>query len=257
MKVVDALALLYKILDSVNPFDRAESNPFPPISMRRENESGARHKAFSRDQWDHRCLPRRDRPVTAGKIPRLVHLRCHGAWCARPARRAPTDDAQCGPFPWSSQPASARSLGTRRRALFGNRLYMIADTAAKEVSFANAGHPDPLRLGRQAGIVEPLSDGQVKTGPALGLFDSAAYPTSRSSFDNADCIVLFTDGLYELYSPQGNEFGRSALVSTFLRYEDLSAEKLCAAVLKDVSGFADRSDFDDDVCIVTVERAAE
>jgi sigma-B regulation protein RsbU (phosphoserine phosphatase) len=135
--------------------------------------------------------------------------------------------------------------------------YMIADTAAKEVSFANAGHPDPLRLRRQAGIVEPLSDGQVKTGPALGLFDSAAYPTSRSSFDNADCIVLFTDGLYELYSPQGNEFGRSALVSTFLRYEDLSAEKLCAAVLKDVSGFADRSDFDDDVCIVTVERAAE
>jgi len=40
MKVKAALALLYKILGSVNPFDRAESNPFPPISMRRENESG-------------------------------------------------------------------------------------------------------------------------------------------------------------------------------------------------------------------------
>ena len=135
--------------------------------------------------------------------------------------------------------------------------YMIADTDAKEVSFANAGHPDPLRLRRQAGIVEPLSEGPEKTGPALGLFDSATYPTSHSSFDDADCIALFTDGLYEVCSPQGNEFGRSALVSTFLRYKDLHAEKLCAAVFKDVSGFAGRSDFDDDACIVTVERAGE
>ena len=135
--------------------------------------------------------------------------------------------------------------------------FMIADTASKEVSFANAGHPDPLRLRRQAGIVEPLSEGQEKTGPALGLLDSATYPTSRSSFEDADCIALFTNGLYKVCSPQGDEFGRSALDSTFLRYKDLHSEKLCAAVLKDVSEFAGRSNFDDDVCIVTVERAGQ
>ena len=135
--------------------------------------------------------------------------------------------------------------------------YMIADTASKEVSFANAGHPDPLRLRRQAGIVESLSEGRGKAGPALGLLDSAAYPTSRSSFDNSDCMVLFTDGLYDVYSPQGNEFGRSGLISSFLRYANLPAEKFCAAILKDVSGFAERSDFDDDVCIVMVERASK
>lgn len=135
--------------------------------------------------------------------------------------------------------------------------YMIADTGAREVSFANAGHPDPLRLRRQAGIVEPLSEGPERTGPALGLFDSATYKTSHSPFDDADCIALFTDGLYEVNSPQGSEFGWSALASTFLRRKDLHAEKLCAAVLKDVSAFAGRPDFDDDVCIVTVERAGE
>jgi phosphoserine phosphatase RsbU/P len=135
--------------------------------------------------------------------------------------------------------------------------FMIADTTSKEVSFANAGHPDPLRLRRQAGIVEPLSGGQEKTGPALGLLDSATYPTSRSSFDDADCIALFTNGLFKVCSPQGDEFGRSALDATFLRYKDLHSEKLCAAVLKDVSEFAGRSDFDDDVCMVTVERAAQ
>jgi hypothetical protein len=59
----------------------------------------------------------------------------------------------------------------------------------------------------------------------VGLFDSAAYPTSRSSFDNTDCTVLFTDGSVKCIRPEENEFGRDALVSTFLRYEDLPAEK--------------------------------
>ena len=157
------------------------------------------------------------------------------------------------------------ALNLRLRALLervkepisATAFFMIADTASKEVSFANAAHPDPLRLRRQAGIVEPLSEGQEKTGPALGLLDSATYPTSRSSFDDADCIALFTNGLYKVCSPQGDEFGRSALDSTFLRCKDLHSEKLCAAVLKDVSEFAGRSDFDDDVCIVTVERAGQ
>jgi phosphoserine phosphatase RsbU/P len=157
------------------------------------------------------------------------------------------------------------ALNLRLRALLervkepisATAFFMIADTASKEVSFANAAHPDPLRLRPQAGIVEPLSEGQEKTGPALGLLDSATFPTSRSSFDDADCIALFTNGIYKVRSPQGDEFGRSALDSTFLRYKNLHSEKLCAAVLKDVSEFAGRSDFDDDVCIVTVERAGQ
>jgi hypothetical protein len=95
MKVKAALALLYKILDSVNPFDRAESNPFPPISMRRENESGACHKASSRDQWDHRCLPRRDRPVTAGKIPRHFAASMDLHWAGR---LTPNDPKQQNPL---------------------------------------------------------------------------------------------------------------------------------------------------------------
>ena len=144
-----------------------------------------------------------------------------------------------------------------KKPISATAFFMIADTASKEVSFANAGHPDPLRLRRQAGIVEPLCGGQEKTGPALGLLDSATYPTSRSSFEDADCIALFTNGLYKVCSPQGDEFGGSALDSTFLRYKDLHSEKLCAAVLKDVSEFAGRSNFDDDVCIVTVERAGQ
>ena len=90
--------------------------------------------------------------------------------------------------------------------------YMIVDTAAKEASYANAGHPGPFRICRKTVTVEPLGTDRKQNGPALGIFDSASFPTSRVPFDNGDCIVLFTDGIFEVYSPEGKEFGKEALV---------------------------------------------
>jgi phosphoserine phosphatase RsbU/P len=135
--------------------------------------------------------------------------------------------------------------------------YLIADIATREVSYANAGHPGPLRICRKTGTVEPLSRERKENGPALGIFNSAAFPTSRAPFDSGDCVVLFTDGIFEVYSPEGNEFGKEALLSAFHRYADLPANKLFAAVLKDVLAFSSRKDFDDDVCLVAVERERE
>jgi sigma-B regulation protein RsbU (phosphoserine phosphatase) len=135
--------------------------------------------------------------------------------------------------------------------------YMIADTATKEVSYANAGHPGPLRICRKAGTVEALGRERKQNGPALGIFDSAAFPTSRAPFDNGDCVVLFTDGLFEVYSPGGQEFGKEALLAAFDRHASLPADQMFSAVLKDVFAFSSRQDFDDDVCLVAVERSRE
>jgi sigma-B regulation protein RsbU (phosphoserine phosphatase) len=157
------------------------------------------------------------------------------------------------------------SLNLRLRAVLerveepfvATAFYLIADTAAKEVSFANAGHPVPCRLCRKAGTVEPISTAPEQIGPALGIFDSAKFPTSRAPFDQGDCIVMFTDGIFEVYSPEGQEFGKEALFSTFLRHASLPASELFAAVLKEALAFSSRSDFDDDVCLVAVERALD
>jgi phosphoserine phosphatase RsbU/P len=135
--------------------------------------------------------------------------------------------------------------------------YLIADTTAKEVSFANSGHPGALRACRKAGTVEQLGVERKQRGPALGIFDSAVFPTSCAPFDSGDCVVLFTDGIFEVYSPEGKEFGKEALVSAFYRHASLPADQMFAAVLDDVRAFASRKDFDDDVCLVAIERARE
>ncbi len=94
-------------------------------------------------------------------------------------------------------------------------------------------------------------------GPALGLFDEATYKTQSCRFDEGDRIVLFTDGLHEVESSEGEEFGIEALQESLGKHTDLPADESFTAVLSDVRAFTGKSEFDDDVCLVSVERTTE
>jgi phosphoserine phosphatase RsbU/P len=133
--------------------------------------------------------------------------------------------------------------------------YMVADTTKKEVQFANAGHPPPVRLRRPNGPAVLMKPETGKAGPGLGLFDEINYATSRWDLDRNDSIILFTDGLYEAESPTGELFGLPAVVESLHRNADLPAERLFEALLKDVCAFSQQQDFDDDVCIVAIEHS--
>ena len=51
-------------------------------------------------------------------------------------------------------------------------------------------------------------------GPALGLFAEAAYAMGECSLAEGDVILLFTDGLYEVTSPDGEEeYGQPRLLA--------------------------------------------
>jgi sigma-B regulation protein RsbU (phosphoserine phosphatase) len=133
--------------------------------------------------------------------------------------------------------------------------YMIADTAKKEVQFANAGHPPPLRLRRSTRAAELLAPDIGRPGPGLGLFDEINYATSHCELEHNDCILLFTDGLYEVESPDGEQFGLESVISSLHAHADLPPEKLFNALLADACAFSQKPEFDDDVCIVAVEHS--
>jgi phosphoserine phosphatase RsbU/P len=133
--------------------------------------------------------------------------------------------------------------------------YLTVDTATKETQFANAGHPAPVRVRRNERLVEIISSEEGKSGPGLGLFDEVSYSTSRSAFEKNDCILLFTDGLYEVESADGEQFGLEAVISSLKSHADLPAEKLFNALLADACEFSKKTEFDDDVCIVAVEQS--
>jgi phosphoserine phosphatase RsbU/P len=133
--------------------------------------------------------------------------------------------------------------------------YLTVDTATKETQFANAGHPAPVRVRRNERSVEQILPEDGKPGPGLGLFDGVNFSTSHSVFERNDCILLFTDGLYEVESPEGEQFGLDALISSLKSHADLPAEKLFNALLAEACEFSQKQEFDDDVCIVAVEQS--
>jgi phosphoserine phosphatase RsbU/P len=132
--------------------------------------------------------------------------------------------------------------------------YLIVDASTKDAQFANAAHPVPVRLNRLTPGAEPITQDIAKIGPALGIFDEITYRTFTCPFEPKDCLVLFTDGLYEVDSPDGKEFGKSSLLSSLNRLATLPMEKLFPAIVQEVCCFSTREHFDDDVCMVAVER---
>ena len=152
-----------------------------------------------------------------------------------------------------------RSLVTILRRLdeplLSTALYLIADVGRNEVRFASAGHPSPLRVQPPLGVVEPLRAYDARHGPALGLFAESAYPTCRCPLSAGDLLVLFTDGVYEMHGPAEEEFGLDRLVAAFRQRNKMPPAQMLDEILAEVQAFSRQKDFEDDICLVTVERA--
>jgi len=143
--------------------------------------------------------------------------------------------------------------------MFATACLTILDLAAGRLRYATAGHPRPIHLHRQAGEVAPLAD-VAGAGPALGLFAEAAYATSETPVAAGDTLLLYTDGLYEVASPSGeDEFGKPRLLEAVRRHQGLPPDQLCDRLIQEVREFAGGADFADDVCLLSVhvERLQE
>jgi serine phosphatase RsbU (regulator of sigma subunit) len=66
-------------------------------------------------------------------------------------------------------------------------------------------------------------------------------------------LLLFTDGLYEVDSPGGGEFGQERLLRAVRQRAKLPAEQLLDELLAEVRHFGAMQEFEDDVCLVGVE----
>lgn len=150
-----------------------------------------------------------------------------------------------------------RSLHTilrrTKEPFLATAFYVVADVAAGEARFASAGHPSPIRVRRSCGAVELLKSSDPRHGPALGLFDRAIYPTCRCPISVHDMLLLFTDGLYEVENSRHEEYGQERLLSAVRERFRLPAERLFNELLQEVQRFSASKEFEDDVCLVSME----
>ena len=146
-------------------------------------------------------------------------------------------------------------LHQTREPFLATAFYAIADVATGELRFANAGHPSPLRLSRDAKTVEPLKTYDARHGPALGLFERAVYPGCNCAVAPGDLIMLFTDGIYEVNDARQEEFGQERLLAFVREHQALPVNELFDALLREAQRFSGTREFEDDVCLAGVEIA--
>ena len=137
--------------------------------------------------------------------------------------------------------------------LFASAFYLLADLEKGELRYANAGHPNPLRVHCASDRAETYPLNGSKHGPALGLFADAVYPNSQCELSPHDTLLLFTDGLFEVEGPGGDIYDYRRLLEAVNRRRELPAFELCHEVIEEVQRFSAGRRFSDDVCLVAME----
>lgn len=139
--------------------------------------------------------------------------------------------------------------------IFASAFYVVADLSQSQLRYANAGHPWPLLQEKDAvksiAKLSPLYDG--KPGAALGLFDGVQYELYHRAMAPRDVVLMFTDGLFEVEGPNGEQFDYRRLVTSLKQWSDLDPYEICSNLIREVREFSAETEFSDDVCLVSME----
>jgi serine phosphatase RsbU (regulator of sigma subunit) len=101
--------------------------------------------------------------------------------------------------------------------VFTTGVLIELDTDTGMLQWANAGHPEPLLL-RGGKLIKSL---HVEPRPPLGLGDVPGFEPAaigHEQLEPGDRILLFTDGVVEARSPDGEFFGVDRLADLAIRH---------------------------------------
>jgi len=116
-----------------------------------------------------------------------------------------------------------------------------------ELSYANAGHNPPLVLRAASGEIELLHP----TGMALGVLEGNPLQAQQVSLSPGDVLILYTDGITEAFSPDGEIYGLPRLRNTIC---SATAEALLDAIDQSVTAFIGDAPLSDDLTLLVLRR---
>jgi sigma-B regulation protein RsbU (phosphoserine phosphatase) len=127
--------------------------------------------------------------------------------------------------------------------------------ATGRLEFVNAGQTPPL-LRRQNGSIERLMSG----GVALGMFEGSTYEAGELYLNPGDALLMYSDGLTEAESPDGQPFDEAGLERTLALYAGAYQQSAAADLGKAVFDAVERHRRDqrlqDDLTVLVLSRLA-
>jgi sigma-B regulation protein RsbU (phosphoserine phosphatase) len=133
--------------------------------------------------------------------------------------------------------------GSRFITLF----WMLLDDEVPALTYVNAGHNQPYLISGTKVI--KLSAG----GFLIGFSDCSVYEQKTILLSPGDIVCAFTDGVFEVQNPAGEEFGEQAMVEIIQQNSGLSAAELSNGLYKKIKNFSKHTSFRDDFTIFIIK----
>jgi sigma-B regulation protein RsbU (phosphoserine phosphatase) len=108
------------------------------------------------------------------------------------------------------------------------------------VLYANCGHNPPLVL-RRAGGVERLAP----TAAVLGILEEWECTTGEVTVGAGDLLAVYTDGVVEAFSDEGEEFGEARFEAALRARIEAPLGAVLSEVVADVVRFSGHEQDDD------------
>ena len=146
-----------------------------------------------------------------------------------------------------SEPAQVLTMANRILAenndacMFVTLFLAFYTVKTGNMRFANAGHNPAFLLEQNR---TPVSFGLCKD-PPLGIIEEYDYHSDTITLDPGKTVMLYTDGVTEAHSPDGDLYGEDRLQKFLENQSPLPLDSMCAALLDELDVFQDSAAFDD------------
>ncbi|MBN1211444.1 MAG: SpoIIE family protein phosphatase [candidate division Zixibacteria bacterium] len=132
---------------------------------------------------------------------------------------------------------------------FVTAVYGVLDSRNHILTFANCGHDLPILL-KKNGEIDYFREG----GPVLGLSPDSKYDSRAIMLNPGEIIVLYTDGVTEVFDEKGEQFGLNRLVELIKKHKNETAQQIQEIIFSEVKNFAARDHIFDDLTMIILKR---
>lgn len=131
-------------------------------------------------------------------------------------------------------------------------VYGVLDTESLSLSLAQAGHPSPA-------LIRPGSSPQLlgSGGMPVGLWPEIDFDCVDLLVSPGDRLLLYSDGVTECMSPDGEFFGEQRLLDYLGRSSREPLDKLLEGLDGEMKSWGGGTNFDDDVSLLAIELTGE
>jgi sigma-B regulation protein RsbU (phosphoserine phosphatase) len=135
--------------------------------------------------------------------------------------------------------------------MFVTVFYGVLDPETGALTYCNAGHNPPHRLGASG---QDADFALGRTGMALGVVGDMAWEQSVVQLEPGEALLIYTDGVTDAQGAEGTMFGVERLLSAAEKQRGASATEVQDSILEAIREFVGDADPFDDITLMVLLR---